>query len=292
MAENYIDESAKPLQALDKCRERANKLEIIKKRYLYEIAELICDGMDYSTDMAEDLRRAYKDLIFSAQPAVSDEERAKIAYFISDILRSEIDKEGLDFFGIVRSSKPTTVSYAKNAYSDIAYRIFDLQLGGIYSEYSDGFAAAAQSVYYENSSACILPISADDGSTMLGIARFVEKYDLKKVAVAGINTGGVQNTRFALFTHGIWCGNLADTIEFTVKSDDPFSVGRIMAAARLWGFEKISHNERVSSDNGEKYDVFTMKWSSEDSLNALLVYLTLEFERFNLMGLYKEFEEN
>ena len=75
------------------------------------------------------------------------------------------------------------------------FMLFDLQLGGIYSEYSDGFAAAAQSVYYENSSACILPISADDGSTMLGIARFVEKYDLKKVAVAGINTGGVQNTR-------------------------------------------------------------------------------------------------
>ena len=290
--ENYIDESAKPLQALDKCRERAKKLEIIKKRYLYEIAELICDGIDHSVDMAEDLRRAYKELIFSAESPVSDEERAKIAYFISKILRSEIESDGLDFFGIMRAPKPTTVSYAKNAYSDIAYRIFDLQLGGIYSEYADGFSAAAQSVYYENSSACILPISADDGSIMSGIARFVEKYDLKKVAVAAINTGGVQSTRFALFAHGIWCGDLADTIEFTVKSEDPFSVGRIITSARFWGFKEISHNERVSSDSGEKYDIFTMKWSNYDSLAALLVYLTLEFERFNLMGLYKEFEEN
>ena len=207
MAENYIIESAKPLQALDKYRDRTNKLEAIKKRYFYDLAQIICDGVESVTDMMEDLRRVYKEVVLSAGESLADEDRAWISYFIYDILKLEIDKFGFDFFGIIRAEAPSRVSYVKNAYSDMAYRIFDLQLDGIYSEYADGFASAAQAVYYENSSACILPISADDGSTMSGIARFVEKYDLKKVAVAGINTGGVQNTRFALFAHGIWCGN-------------------------------------------------------------------------------------
>ena len=291
MKEKYINDSMKLSEALGKCRERAEKIKKIEKRYLYELAELICDEIDLSGDVAEDLRGVYREVINNVGGNISEEDKALISAFMAQILKDKMGKEFLATFGVITSPKPSTVSYVKNAYSDMAYRAFDLQLGGIYSEYADGFVSAAQSVYYENSSACILPITADDGSLMSGIAKLVEKYDLKKASLAGVATGGVQNTMFALFTHGIWQENGADTVEFTVKTSDSFNVVRIIGAGYLFGFCKVSHNERVSSDSGELYDLFTMKGIGYDSFLSLMVYLTVEFERFNLIGIYKEFEE-
>ena len=117
----------------------------------------------------------------------------------------------------------------------------------------------------------------------------LEKYDLKKTAVYGISTGGVQSTKFALYTHGIYKSSRADHLEFTVRAKNGFSVGEILTAAEHLGYTDVEHNWRISSDDGEKHEVFILKGGTNHH-KAMMVYLSLEFERTNLTGFYTEIE--
>ncbi|MBE6543193.1 MAG: hypothetical protein E7675_02205 [Ruminococcaceae bacterium] len=271
--------------------EALKKLDTIRSRYLYEIAELVCEAIEEPLDITEELPSSYKKAVKENIRGLSREEKAKIASYIAGILGEKYRKMNFESFGIPQSPKPTTINYVKNVYSDRAYRGFDEHIGGLYSEYADSFLSAAQAVYYENSSGCILPYCAHDGTVMTGIAKLIETYDLKKSAVFTTDTGGVQHSEFALFTHGIWANRNSDILEFTVRSDDPFFVEDIIAACRMFNYESIFHSRRTSLCDGEKYDFFTAKSTDPRCHISMLFFLSTEFERYNITGLYKSISE-
>lgn len=263
-----------------------------KRRYLYEIAELICGAIDDPAEITEDLSRTYKMAVKENLQGLSREDKATISLYLTNLLLEKFNDLDFQTFGITESSKPSTVNYVKNAYSDLAYLRFDESIGGLLSEYADSFLVAAQSVYYESSSACILPYLAHDGSIMTGNAKLIETYDLVKSAVFTIDTGGVQNSEFALYTHGVWNSKSSDTIEFIVKSDDPFYAESILTACRIFSFSHISHCQRNSPVDGESYALFTATSENISSHIAMIVFLVSEFERFNITGFYKKPTEN
>ncbi len=261
------------------------KINFSRRRYIYELAEIICERSADEADIGGELHKAYVEALESSNIGLTNTEAAQLSCFCAEMLRDRIAKMGYSVFGVVESQKPTTICYVKNAFSDMAYRAFDIAIGGLFSEYADGFMSAAQAVYYENSSGCILPFMAEDGTYMSGIAKLVEKYDLKKSAVYT-----VEKTKYAVFTHGIWKNDQADTMEFAVRTPDTFSTGDIINAARQMGFYLALHNTRISSDDGERYEHFILKTRKQGNFDAMLVYLSFEFERNNLMGIYKETE--
>ena len=284
----------KIMNAISRYSLEKQRLFLMGARHIYELAELVCDLADLEKDLAEELRESY-DKIFSGQGnALSREEKVHLSVYIARILDERLPEKKITVqsFGIPLSPKPDVISYVKNGYSDEAYLAFDKSLEGIFSDYSDSFAAAAQGVYYENAAGCILPVMADDGSIMMGIAKLIQKYDLKKTSLAGIATGGVQNTKFALLTRGIWWDNpKADTLEFNVKTKNGMDIADIVVAAGILGYEDVGHMSIVSSENGEIYESFTLKCGENTSTIPLLIYLAIEFERFDLTGFYSEIKE-
>ena len=291
MKEIQIADIDKIAKGLSKHSEALEKLTAIRNRYLYEIAELVCDAIEDPSDITDELPYAYKNAVKERDLLFLREEKAKIALYMADILNNKYKDLSFASFGIPESDKPTTVSYVKNSFSDLAYRGFDEDIGGLYSEYADGFLSAAQAVYYENSSGCILPFCAHDGSIMTGIARLIETYDLKKTAVFTTDTGGVQHSEFGLFTHGIGANADADTLEFTIHSDDSFIAEDIICALRVFKYEDIYHSQRTSPNDGEKYSFFTAKSRDHISHIAMLIFLIAEFERHNITGFYKTIRE-
>lgn len=291
MKEIQITDIEKLSHSLSKHSAALEKLLTVRNRYLYEIAELVCGAIESPSDIMEELPSVYKASVKENFLHISKEEKAKIALYMADILNNKYEDLSFASFGIPESDKPTTVSYVKNSFSDLAYRGFDKDIGGLYSEYADGFLSAAQTVHYENSSGCILPFCAHDGSIMTGIARLIETYDLKKTAVFTTDTGGVQHSEFGLFTHGIRANADADTLEFTIHSDDSFIAEDIICALRVFKYEDIFHSQRTSPNDGEKYSFFTAKSRDHTSHIAMLIFLIAEFERHNITGFYKTIRE-
>ena len=284
----------KIMSAISRYSLEKQRLSLMGARHIYELAELVCDLADLERDLAEELRESYDNIFSGQKDALSREEKVHLSMYIARILqeRSPDGRITGQSFGIPFSTRPDVISYVKNGYSDEAYLAFDQSLEGIFSDYADSFVAAVQGVYYENAAGCILPVMADDGSVMMGIAKLIQKYDLKKTSLAGIATGGVQSTKFALLTRGIWWDNpKADTLEFNVKTKNGMDIADIVVAAGILGYEDVGHMSIVSSENGEVYESFTLKCGKNTSNIPLLIYLVLEFERFDLTGFYSEIKQ-
>lgn len=259
---------------------------IIRHAYLRELASVIPCIHDISQDVPERLHNEYKNIKHQNKLKLFNGEKEVLCLYIAEELSKRMGEMSFDCFIQERSVRPYRICYVKNHFSDIAYRIFDKALGGITSEYADSFDHAAQSVFYENCSGCILPYESEDGGVMPGIKAIADKYDLNKSYVCIVDTGG-QPTKFVLFTRGLWIDDKANKIEFTVNTESFFDCSDIIAAGKIFGF---SDGQMISTTFGNKYhrnSTFTFTGTKHE-MAILMLYLFLEHERSNISGIYRE----
>lgn len=274
------------------CRNLSDKQEGIENRisirqaYLRELASVFPCVHDISYDLIDRLKIEYKDLTESGKLSFMKGEKELLCLHLANEITKRTADFSFDYFIHDRAFKPYRICYVKNHFSDIAYRIFDNALGGITSDYADSFELAAQSVFYENSTGCILPYESENGGVMTGIKAIVEKYDLNKSYVCMVDTGG-QPTKFVLFTRGIWIDPDANKIEFTVNTDSFFDASDIISSCNLFGFSNGQMTSSSFSEDKRRTSTFIFT-GDKSSMLTLMLYLSMEYERSNISGIYKE----
>ncbi len=287
---DMLDDYSKKVDIV--CKNLADKQESLQNKttvrhaYLRELARVIPCVHDISYDLIDRLKNEYKALNDSGKLNLNQGENEVLCLYLANEITKRTGDLSFDYFIHDKANKPYRICYVKNHFSDIAYRIFDTALGGITSEYADSFELAAQAVFYENCSGCILPYESENGGIMTGIKAITEKYELNKSYVCIVDTGG-QPTKFVLFTRGIWVDPNANKIEFTVNTESFFDCSSIISSCKLFGF---TNGQMISSSFGEERRrnstfIFT---GEKSKMSTLMLYLSLEFERSNISGIYRE----
>lgn len=256
----------------------------IRHAYLRELASVLTSMDSSDVNIIHNIRQEYKTLTCE-KLSLSQKEKHILCYYISEEMGKKFD-DCLEMFILDPSFTPRRLCYVKNHYSDIAYRVFDNALDGVTSEYADSFDLAAQSVFYENCSGCILPYESEGGGVMTGIRTIAEKYDLNKACVCHVDAGG-QMTKFVLFTRGIWVNKDANKLEFTVITPSFFHCSDLIEAGMYFGFKDGGIISTSFSDEDERTSTFSFT-GGESNMRAMLLYLSLEYERSRISGIYNE----
>lgn len=286
MIDDYFKKVDIVCKNLESKQEGLQNKTTVRQAYLRELARVIPCIHDISYDLIDRLRSEYKALTTCGKLKLNQGETEILCLHLTNEITKRTGDLSFDYFIHDKSNKPYRICYVKNHFSDIAYRIFDNALGGITSEYADSFELAAQSVFYENCNGCILPYESENGGIMTGIKAITDKYELNKSYVCMVDTGG-QSTKFVLFTRGIWVDPNANKIEFTVNTESFFECSNIISSCKLFGF---TDGQMISNSFGEESRrsstfIFT---GEKSKMSTLMLYLSLEYERSNISGIYRE----
>ena len=125
---------------------------------------------------------------------------------------------------------------------------------------------------------------------MTGIKAIADKYDLNKSYVCYVDAGG-QLTKFVLFTRGIWIDDKANKLEFSVNTPDFFECSDIISVGKHFGFTDGRLISSSFGDDNQKNSVFTLTGECKE-MNSMLLYLALEYERTEILGIYNETSPN
>ena len=156
-----------------------------------------------------------------------------------------------------------SVTYLKNTFSDEAYNAFSAFLKNSRVAYSDSFTDVCESVYYNKSDACILPIENSDEGRLPGFDGLIRKYELKIVMTCNIDDKDGHFTKFALLSKSQFKAEVPEKLSFdrffkiSVRPTPGIRLRDVLLLAGYFGEEinKIDSIPEYYSENGYVFDL-------------------------------------
>lgn len=188
------------------------------------------------------------------------------------------------------------VTYLKNTFSDEAYSIFSSCMEKSRVYYSDSFTEVCESVYYNRSDTCILPLENSDEGYLSGFYGLIRKYELKIVLTCNIEDKDGHFTKFALLSKKLMNAMLPQKKtgeRFFKISFGPFSesiVCDIIYCAEYFGeaLNKIDSRPVYYSENGYVFDI---TFSGEGDIGKIVSWLDRREIGYEINGIYRHIKK-
>ncbi len=244
----------------------------------------IGDRIDGSFAFHEHLLPEHKRKIGRALSSLRSIDKASLAQTLAQMLKgTEHSLDAEDLLGVC-DEQDAVICYVKNIHTDRAYDEFSSCFYDSRVLYARNFDEACEQMRRKNASYCILPIYSDEAGELVSTRRLLDTYMLKICAVCEIDTEGTS-TRYALISERsafILDGD-EQYFEFFVSVDGATDVQDLLYATELYGFS-LASLKCESGDTGMGCRISLLQ--REGDLFALLIYLLIFFEDYNVYGLY------
>ncbi|MBE6687383.1 MAG: hypothetical protein E7591_09200 [Ruminococcaceae bacterium] len=182
-----------------------------------------------------------------------------------------------------RKKKNASAVYVKNALGDLAFERFSKHFDKLSVYYADDFESALEDVYYSKADYTIIPISSSKNGRLLHFNDLILRYEMKICMKCSVhsNTDDSESEFLLLSKNAEVFGN-RDGLHFEFLLSDPQkSLISVLKAAQQYGCEYVSSFTFPEKDHAViELDI------SQGDINALCLYLFLEFPRHIPMGIY------
>ncbi len=212
--EKVIQVTGENLGRLDK---QKYSVDTRRQAHIRELARGFRGHIPNDEDSLEEFRPVYEDTVSALSLAASD--RALLCRYMAE--GSRISEKLLS---VSPQKRKCTVSYVKNALSDLAYESFSGFFDRAAVVYAPDFASALEDVYHSVTDYVILPVYSEKAGRMKSFCDMADKYEMKKVLSCRVysNTEDVE-TEFALFSKNLerFSGRRKGVFfEFSVPEED------------------------------------------------------------------------
>lgn len=234
------------------------------------------------SEEGDEFRRNYKDIMESL--CAEDDQRIEFARHLSKECNfSAPFSFAQKLLSSKQRKKRPAVTYVKNAIADIAYDIFAEAFEKCSVSYAHDFVSAAEDVYYSKADYVLLPVFSTNGGRMSRFSAIIEKYELKGVLSCRVySTKDDSETEFLLLSKNteFFFSTKDEDICFEITVSDPHkTLSPIIDAARAFNAScRAVYTEQDRADI-----IFDI---TKADINALCLYIFLEFPRHNVKGIY------
>ena len=244
----------------------------------------IREDLDGSFGFHEHLLPEHKRKIGRALSSLHCIDKASLAEALSQMLKSAEHSLDAEDLLSVCDEQDAVICYVKNIHTDRAYDEFSSCFYESRVLYARNFDEACEQMRRKNASYCILPIYSDEAGELVSTRRLLDTYMLKICAVCEIDTEGAS-TRYALISekNAFILDGDEQFFEFSVSVDGACDVEDLLYATELYGFS-LASLKIEKSEVGMSCRISLLQ--REGDLFALLVYLLIFFEDYNVYGLY------
>ena len=173
-----------------------------------------------------------------------------------------------------------SVCYVRSPYADNAYLSFAQMLDDPKAIYCEDFTQACEDVYYGRSTYCILPLSNSKDGRLGGFRNLAIKYSLIKVCTVKIPSDDTE-TLFALMKKDLEIPRTQENAYFEFRILRIERLNELLCVAGACGMTA------ASVDMTEDHCDIVLA-VNEDGICGFLTYLSLEYEGFIPLGIYKE----
>ena len=264
--EKVIEITANNLGRLDR---QKYSVDTRRQAHIRELARTLGKHMPDDEDSLEEFRWVYEDTVSTL--SLSGGDRALLCRYMAEGTRI-----GEKLLSVSAQKRKCTVSYVKNALSDLAYESFSGFFDKVAVTYAPDFSSALEDVYHSVTDYVILPVYSEKAGRMKSFCDMADKYEMKKVLSCRVysNTEDAE-TEFALFSKNLerFSGRRKDVFfEFSVpETDIKKSVGL--------GYDVMS------VDTYEGRADIRLEISDAD-IDPVCVYLMLEVPGHTVKGIY------
>jgi len=184
------------------------------------------------------------------------------------------------------------VCYVRNALSDEAFDVFSQQ-SELSVGYVGSFDEAARAVRDGEFGYCILPLEEAGGVRSRRIMNMLRELSLKIVAVTPVfGYDGSADMKYALVSQGLCEPTLSGDdelyVDLLLQLGDSADMSGLLTGCQALGFLHTRSSQSVTP-SGEAFTSLVLK-ADGGRLTELILYLTLFYEGFELIGVYKNLE--
>ena len=218
------------------------------------------------------------------------------AYF-SEYLAKRISTLGVkeqDFFDL--SEHRPTVTYVKNPYADEAYDVFSVELDDARVKYSRDFAECTKLLYNKEVSYCLFPLEEKGGTRLPTIGEIIYRNDLKINSITPVfGPDNSLDLKYALVSNHLTVPDKTEEddryLEIRIPKSESVYLSDLLFAAELFG-HTVYRVDTQSFQEEESTEMFfnVVVRDNNELFLALLVYITLFVDEYNLIGMYKNLE--
>ena len=200
---------------------------------------------------------------------------------ISDFVEQDNDEMSRDALGLV--------AYFKNVYADMAYEAFSRDIESPRTQYQNDFVSVCETVYNGECEYGILPFENSADGLLTSFYNLIIKYELKIVRQCVVLQADGQNeTKFVLLKkrpNFDFDANEKRCAEIVFSPDAETTVTDILCSIAFVGGDVIRVNAvRRFYDGAYNYGIAFN--CNADSLDVLMLYLTVSNVQNNLLGYY------
>ncbi len=248
-----------------------------------EVAKTMAHGVEYADD-TEGIQQIWNEVV----PLFAGwEERAELAVQYYLALR---EKTGLDFSPKAQSA-PRSIVYLRNRGSDGAYDHFTRDSDNVRAMYVSSHEEALDNCYDEYADACILPYSDPERGVHMGFRMLISRYGFKVNGMVRVENREGTAMDYVLLRRECDLTDDYAYLSVTLPLAGGLDLPPLLVAAKhcsLTEAEVVKLPDTYS--NMESYDLHF--YGNKEAIERYLFYLSLNFPRYELLGIYRKEKEN
>ncbi|MBO5315157.1 MAG: hypothetical protein J6B48_01870 [Clostridia bacterium] len=292
---------------------------LISERRICEVAELACEAVRFSLELAEvgvdgfDVLSVIADGYPDVDSFVSEDSlkanRRRLEYILSglsimdkahfaDIYTELLAKEGRGLNENVflpEVMEDETFVYVKNAYADEAYDVFSQEFSDPRVRYAGSMREAVKLVSDGVVSYCILPLE-ERGARLSSVTELLYRSELKinsVIPVFGMDADA--DIKYALVSRSFYIPKIDKGddryLEIRIPTDSDIGLSELLFAAGSYGVNVYRVNTLMFKTMGEQKGYYSVVFCGEDvDFTSLLTFLTLFVPEYTAVGIYKNLE--
>ena len=268
-----------------KDRQRATDEQI--RAHLRELAVEISAGFEDGAAFLSSLPDygAELDRVFS--PDGGDAEKARLCLELRNLLPA-LSSFWQDWFfpgGEVSSAAYNRIAYQKNGYTETAFARFSGLLREPRAAYPRSFRSVCEEVADGISEFCILPLENSAEGRLVAFTSLIDAFSLRIAATCDVGIRDGRVTRFALLRKSLSVlrpnEQVPRQLEIRCETGAEHAAQGLLGGARICGLPLL----RGESIGNSIRAVFLV--SGRGDLPAFLLFLSMAYPRFEIIGFYQ-----
>ena len=248
-----------------------------------EAAKVMASGVEDADD-TEGIQQAWNEV---SKLFTGWEEKAELAvqYYLA-----LGDKVGLNLIS-TNQSAPLSIVYLRNRGSDGAYDHFTRGSDDARAMYVTSHEEALDNCYDEYADACILPYSDPERGVHMGFRMLISRYGFKINSLVRVENREGTAMDYVLLRRECDLIDGDAYLSITLPMSSGLDLSPLLIAAKHCSLNEASVVRLPDTyANRESYDLHF--YGSREAIWRYLFYLSLNFPRYELLGIYRKEKEN
>lgn len=263
--------------------ERRVAVKALHLGQICEVAKAMASAVDDRNDM-ELIQQVWAEVLTKFP---DDAERVELAAQFYDALQAK--REG-NVLGKAQSA-PKSIVYLRNRGSDGAYDHFTRDVDNVRAMYVSSHEEALDNCYDEYADACILPYSDPERGVHMGFRMLIARYGFKINGMVRVENREGTAMDYVLLRRECDFSQKQAYLSITLPMANGLDLPPMLSSAKRCGLTDacvIKLPETYA--NMESYDMHF--FGTNEAIDRYLFYLTLNFPRYELLGIYRKEKEN